>query len=103
MSAPLAAVTGATGFLGRRLVPALHRQGWRVRVLSRRPPEPGLWEGAQPELVQGDLADAEALARLAAGAQVVVHGAGLIKALDRDAFFAANAQGAARAADAALA
>jgi nucleoside-diphosphate-sugar epimerase len=46
--------------------------------------------------VTGDLDDQAALSRLVAGANVVIHAAGLIKARDRAAFFAANAQGAER-------
>jgi nucleoside-diphosphate-sugar epimerase len=33
--APLAALTGATGFIGRHLVVALHQAGFRVRLLLR--------------------------------------------------------------------
>ncbi|HEX7761481.1 MAG TPA: NAD-dependent epimerase/dehydratase family protein, partial [Caulobacteraceae bacterium] len=77
MTGRLAAVTGATGFLGRRLVSDLVRRGWRVRGLSRREPEPGLWGDAQPQIERGDLDDADALARLARGAEVVIHAAGL--------------------------
>jgi uncharacterized protein YbjT (DUF2867 family) len=94
----LVAVTGATGFLGRRLVPALSARGWRVRVLARRPAT-GDWAGTPPEVIAGDLEDRAALRALVAGADVVVHGAGLIKAKDRAAFLAVNRDGAARVAE----
>ena len=38
MSAPLIALTGATGFIGRHLLAELPKRGYRVRVLLRRPP-----------------------------------------------------------------
>jgi len=88
------AVTGATGFLGTRLVPALARAGWRVRVLARRAPAPGTWGEIEPDLVSGDLADSEALERLLAGTDLVIHVAGLIKSRARSAFFAVNEVGA---------
>jgi nucleoside-diphosphate-sugar epimerase len=93
--APLAAVTGGTGFLGRHVITALAREGWRVRMLVRRevvaPPE------APPvETVRGDLADPDALRRLVYGAQAVVHLAGLTKARRRSEFFAVNRDGSAR-------
>lgn len=96
---PLVAVTGATGFVGRRLTPALAASGFRVRVLVRTAPV-SPWVGPAPEMVAGDLNDHDALARLVDGADAVIHGAGLIKARDRAAFFAANAQGAERVASA---
>jgi nucleoside-diphosphate-sugar epimerase len=34
---PLALVTGATGFVGRALIPVLQRGGWRVRAVGRDP------------------------------------------------------------------
>ena len=86
------AVTGATGFVGRRLVPALLARGWRVRTLCRRPPPPGFWTQA-PEVALGDLADRASLARLAADADVVIHLAGAIKARNRQGFFEINEAG----------
>lgn len=89
----LAAVTGATGFLGRYIVRALADDGWRVRVLARQTPSHPLWRGLEPQVVLGDLADAGALARLVDGAALVVHTAGLIKARSRAAFDAVNVAG----------
>lgn len=97
---PTAAVTGATGFIGRHLVEALLQEGWSVRALARRP-DPELAR-AGAELVPGALEDEASLERLAHGADALVHAAGAIQAPDRAAFLAANAAGAARAADAAL-
>lgn len=82
------ALTGATGFIGARLLPALQSEGHRVRCLVRRRVDlPGA------ETVVGDLADPGALARFADGVDVVLHLAGAIKARDRAGFFAANAEG----------
>jgi uncharacterized protein YbjT (DUF2867 family) len=55
---PVVAVTGATGFLGRRLVKVLAQQGWTVRVLARRDIADPAWSGLEPQLVIGDLASA---------------------------------------------
>jgi nucleoside-diphosphate-sugar epimerase len=97
----LLALTGATGFLGRRLVPALAARGWTVRALCRGPAPDDHWDGDPTEWVRGDLGDPEALERLTAGADVTIHAAGLIKARDRAEFFAVNTDGAANVARAA--
>jgi nucleoside-diphosphate-sugar epimerase len=81
----------------------LARRGWRVRALARGAPDAGLWGDARPQIERGDLADGAALERLASGADVVIHVAGLIKAQDRDAFMLVNETGAARMATAARA
>jgi nucleoside-diphosphate-sugar epimerase len=94
------AVTGATGFLGRHLVRALAAQGDAVTVLARRPPAEPLWPAAEVTVVEGALDRPETLQRLCAGADVVVHGAGLIKARSRADFFEANRDGSARLAEA---
>ncbi|MEO7123694.1 MAG: SDR family oxidoreductase [Lacisediminihabitans sp.] len=55
-------VTGATGYIGGRLVPRLLAAGYRVRVLARDPNKLSAvpW-AADVEVVQGDLLDASSL------------------------------------------
>ena len=80
---------------------ALGNAGWRVRILSRRDPVDPLWRELTPEVVAGDLHDDAALGRLCAGAETVIHAAGLVKAKSRAAFDAVNVEGARRVATAA--
>jgi UDP-4-keto-D-FucNAc 4-reductase len=66
-------VTGASGFLGRFLVPVLMRRGFRVRACGRRAASP------LPDRVQytaGDLNASLDLNELLSGADTVVHLAG---------------------------
>ena len=83
------AVTGATGFIGRRLVRHLADRGARVTALTRRP------QPEQPSVrwVAGDLHDAGALDRLVEDTDVVIHAAGLVKARSRAEFKAVNVTG----------
>ena len=97
------AVTGATGFLGRHLVRALAQDGWRPRVLVRRDPVHAFWRDIEVEVVTGDLGTPGALSRLATGAEVFIHVAGLIKATTLDGFNRVNQDGARAAAEAAKA
>jgi uncharacterized protein YbjT (DUF2867 family) len=90
----LAALTGATGFLGRHLVRALAGRGWRVRILTRRDPIDPLWRDLEPEVVVGDLFDAAALRALVRDAEVVIHAAGLVKARRVQDFTRVNRDGA---------
>jgi nucleoside-diphosphate-sugar epimerase len=97
------AVTGATGFLGRHLVRRLADDGWTVRILTRRDVLFPAWRNITPQIVIGDVRDPAALRRLCAGADLLVHAAGLIKAPGRAAFDAVNRDGAHQAALAAQA
>ncbi|MCW2688909.1 MAG: oxidoreductase, partial [Mycobacterium sp.] len=53
-------VTGATGYVGGRLVPPLIDAGYRVRAMARNPDKLAdvPWH-ADAELVRGDLSDVE--------------------------------------------
>jgi uncharacterized protein YbjT (DUF2867 family) len=89
-SAQLVLVTGATGYIGGRLVPLLLAAGYRVRVLARTPSRlrDVPW-ASEVEIVQGDLLHAEHLAQAFAGVQAayyLVHSMGshkLNRAFDR--------------------
>ncbi|HEY3587145.1 MAG TPA: SDR family NAD(P)-dependent oxidoreductase, partial [Myxococcaceae bacterium] len=75
-TARLILVTGATGFLGKALVPKLAAAGHRVRMLGRSTPGGELL--AHGEFVQADLADRAAVKRALAGVDVLYHLAGLV-------------------------
>ncbi len=68
----LIAVTGATGLIGRRLVPSLQNAALHVRALVRATGASG-----SPSGVVGDLRDKYALGQLVEGADAVVHLAGV--------------------------
>ncbi len=87
-------ITGATGFIGRRLVQACLAAGIGDLACLVRDRSRALATGL-PEhtLVSGDLADGEALGRAAAGADVIVHLAALTRALCDADLFEANAGG----------
>lgn len=97
--AGLAAVTGATGFLGPHVLGALAAKGWRLRILARRHPEL-THAGAAVEVIPGDLSDPAALGRLVQDADAIVHLAGAVRAPDAAAFIRANTEGTGRLAEA---
>lgn len=83
------AVTGATGFVGSRLLPVLAAAGHEVRALARRP-QP---ETASVEWVEGSLSDGDALRRIVQDADAVVHVAGVINSPDAAGFETGNVAG----------
>ena len=91
----VAAVTGATGFIGTHLVRHLAEAGWRVRILARRIPGSHDFPVPPVDTVVGDLQDPPALRQLVSGADVVIHLAGLVKAPSAEAFHATNVRGTA--------
>lgn len=61
-SRPRCLVTGATGYIGGRLVPALLDAGYRVRALARTPQKLRDYPWAdRVEVVRGDVTDAASL------------------------------------------
>lgn len=81
-----ALVTGATGYIGGALVPALLASGWRVRVLTRRRTRlrGSPWE-ADVEVVEGDAASPEDCRRALAGVDVAYY---LVHSMDGAGGFA---------------
>src|SRR4029077_12566658 len=84
-------VTGGTGGLGRRVVARLRHKGRTVRVLSRHPGD--LLEGV--EYMAGDLEKNLGVEEAIAGAEIVVHCAGVGK-IKEDTAQAQNLVAAAR-------
>ena len=69
-------VTGATGYVGGRLVPALLKAGFRVRAMARNLGKVGFrpWVGdSRVELVQGDVLDLESLKDAASGCRAAYY------------------------------
>lgn len=99
--AGLAALTGVTGFLGGYVAEALAARGWRLRVLLRRWWEPpDALRETSVETVLGDLSDTQALTRLVAGADAVIHMAGVVRSPDAARIRLVNAEGAGHLGDA---
>jgi len=94
-------LTGATGFVGSRLLGRLVAAGVNVRCLSRHPESVRVPSGSQVEVVAGDVLDEASLARAMQGVDVayyLVHSMGSggdFESLDRRAAgcFAAAARG----------
>ena len=83
------AITGGTGFVGKRTIDLALAAGHSVRALTRRP---------QPERdgvswIEGALDTPEPLDRLVNGADAVLHIAGVVNAPDRAGFAAGNIAG----------
>ncbi|RIA43591.1 nucleoside-diphosphate-sugar epimerase [Hephaestia caeni] len=83
------ALTGGTGFVGGALIDRAIAAGHDVRALTRRP---------QPERegvvwIDGALDSPDSLDRLVAGADAVIHVAGVVNAPDRAGFVAGNVEG----------
>ena len=88
MTEPLTVlVTGATGFIGRRLVPELIERGMTVRAMTRRPET---YDGPG-EPVGGDVHDADSLTDALKGVDVAIY---LVHSLDDPEFERKDAEAA---------
>lgn len=82
-------VTGASGRIGRALVPRLLEKGYRVRVTVNRHPLPEAWRG-EVESVGGPLTEDATLAEAVADTASVCHLAGLMPPASDDDIFRTN-------------
>jgi nucleoside-diphosphate-sugar epimerase len=83
-------ITGATGFIGQRLVSTLLRQGEQVRALVRpeKYPDQRIPEGC--EQISGGLTDATDLAHVIAESRAIIYCAGSVRGRSGVDFAAAN-------------
>jgi nucleoside-diphosphate-sugar epimerase len=71
-------ITGASGFLGMAIALSLHRDGIPIRCVYRRPVPPSnlsALEGADCQLVQGDMSMPEVAESVLEGTEAVIHAA----------------------------
>lgn len=99
----LVTVFGGSGFIGRHVVRALARRGWRIRVAVRRPDlafhlQP-LGRVGQIHAVQANLRFPDSVARAAEGADAIVNLVGILYETGRQRFAAIQAEGAATVAE----
>ena len=103
----LVTVFGGSGFLGRHVVRALVREGYRVRPAVRRPDLAGhlqpLGRVGQIHAVQANLRYPESVEAAVRGADVVVNLVGILFERGKQGFDAVQAEGAATVARAAAA
>ncbi len=87
-------VTGATGFLGRRVVQRLLDTNHEVRAMVRRPGNESVFSTPPSEVCYGDVRDTDALAEACRGVAEVIHLVAVIRGGSRQ-FDAINRQGTA--------
>jgi NADH dehydrogenase len=96
-SAKLVTVFGGSGFVGRHVVQALARRGYRVRVAVRRPDLAGhlqpLGDVGQVTAVQANLRYRWSVDRALEGADAVVNAVGILYEAGRQGFDAVQALG----------
>lgn len=103
----LVTVFGGSGFLGRHVVRALARDGWRVRVAVRRPDLAGhlqpLGGVGQIVVTQANMRFPESVRQAATGSDAVVNLVGILAESGKQTFSALQADGPRIAAEAAKA
>jgi nucleoside-diphosphate-sugar epimerase len=95
-------VTGASGFIGRRLAAELARRGDEVACLVRRTSRTAPLRGLPLEFVVGDVGDPASLLPAVSGRDRVFHLAGVVQAAGEAPFEAANVRGTRNLVDACL-
>ena len=84
-------MTGATGFVGRRVVAALEAAGFGpLRCLVHRPRLASVLNGHRVELVQGEMLDSASLRAALQGVQTVIHLVSIIREKGRYTFRQVN-------------
>ena len=94
----LVTVFGGSGFVGRHVVRALAKRGWRIRAAVRRPDLAGHLQPmggvGQIHAVQANVRYPDSVARAVAGAQAVVNCVGILSQVGHQTFEEVQAEGA---------
>lgn len=99
---PRALVTGATGLVGSYITDRLIADGWTPRAMVRAPSTAGELRARGVETVEGDVLDAGAFARAAAGCELVFHAAAAVSTTGGwEAYRSVNIEGTRNAVEAA--
>ena len=99
------AITGATGFIGRHVVPVFLERGHSVRALVRNPVEASVPRGVCP--IPGEITDPAAVENVLRGVEIAIHLSGVAHTTlttedDRNRARAVNVGGARNVLEAAL-
>ena len=98
MTGKIVTVFGGSGFLGRHVVRALCRQGWRVRVATRRPHLAGdvklAGDVGQVQLVQANVRNRDSIKRALENADAVINMVGILSERGSQSFAGTQSQGA---------
>jgi len=86
-------VTGATGFIGKHIVPRLLREHYSVRCLVRPDSHRLATCENDVEWTIGDVSDPDSLDRACRNMDLVIHLAGITKSINPDIFFQTNTTG----------
>lgn len=101
-NAPIVAIFGGSGFVGRYIAQRFARAGWRVRVAVRRPNEALFVRTygvvGQVEPIQANIRDEDSTRRAIASADAVVNCVGILGEIGKQTFDAVQAEGAGRVA-----
>lgn len=99
-------LTGGTGFIGAHVARKLRERGDDVVALARSPEKAAPLRELGCEIVEGDLADKEAIKRGLEGVDAAIHGAAIYKVgipkSDRPGMWKANVEGTEAVLDAAI-
>jgi len=105
MSKGLVTVFGGSGFVGRHVVRALVKDGWRVRVPMRRPHTGHelrvIGNVGQVQLVQANIRFMRSVERAVEGSDAVINLVGILFKSGKQSFSAVHAIGARTVAEAA--
>ena len=91
-SGKVIALTGATGFVGRRVIEKLLAKNYKIKALVRPGSQDKCIQHENINWIEGELGNAVSEMSLTVGADMVIHMAGLVTARTKDDYYNINAK-----------